>query len=675
MSALNSKFCVSKRRLNPRRLLLYVVLTFGFLASWCLLTILILVAQDKLLGSPEEIARLNAARNSYPARGIQIVVGHYNGNLPAEHLANLTDEQLNANNYHPIENLGENGHPVRLSVKEELESEKTFGINQFNVYISDRIALNRSLPDMRKSHCRDKSYPPSSSLPTTSVIIVYHNEAYSTLLRTITSTVERSPREVLREIILVDDYSTRNFLKEELELAVAKYPVPIKLIRSQERVGLIRARLMGAAEATGDVLTFLDSHCECTKGWLEPLLARIKENRKAVVCPIIDVINDRTFAYQKGIELFRGGFNWNLQFRWYAVPPSITRQRSEDPTMPIASPTMAGGLFSIDREYFEEIGTYDSGMDIWIWQCGGRVEILPCSHVGHIFRKASPHDFPKGSKSGQILNSNLVRVSEVWMDEWKYLFYKTAPQAIQLRDSIDISDRIELRKRLHCKDFNWYLNNVWPEHFMPMPDSAFGRLIHRNSAKRQGWPSCLHWSYSASSVGKVVGIHNCTVDPKFERSEVAQRISNQCLVSQPGASTGAKHRLTMSQCTLGFDLWQLWIYASNGQIKSDEHMCLTAQQVVHSSNQWIVQLKECGEHDFEFWDYNTYRSTFTHRLSGLCLDEPLEPYNPADSTLVRTPTVKRCSRNSLTQQWDLNQVHWLPENSTTTSLDRIPISE
>lgn len=82
-----------------------------------------------------------------------------------------------------------------------------------------------------------------------SVIIIYHNEAWSALARTVWSVINRTPRELLAEIILVDDFSDKTDMHDFLNNHFEMVRLPIVEWRTDRRIGLVGARLMGAKKA------------------------------------------------------------------------------------------------------------------------------------------------------------------------------------------------------------------------------------------------------------------------------------------------------------------------------------------------------------------------------------------------------------------------------------------
>ncbi|XP_073735166.1 polypeptide N-acetylgalactosaminyltransferase 2 isoform X1 [Callorhinus ursinus] len=496
--------------------------------------------------------------------------------------------------------------------------------NKFNQVESDKLRMDRAIPDTRHDQCQRKQW--RVDLPATSVVITFHNEARSALLRTVVSVLKKSPPHLIKEIILVDDYSN-----DPEDGALLGKIEKVRVLRNDRREGLMRSRVRGADAAQAKVLTFLDSHCECNEHWLEPLLERVAEDRTRVVSPIIDVINMDNFQYVGASADLKGGFDWNLVFKWDYMTPEQRRSRQGNPVAPIKTPMIAGGLFVMDKLYFEELGKYDMMMDVWggenleisfrVWQCGGSLEIVPCSRVGHVFRKQHPYTFPGGS--GTVFARNTRRAAEVWMDEYKNFYYAAVPSARNVPYG-NIQSRLELRKKLSCKPFKWYLENVYPELRLCKPPEEQHPAPPRPPACALG-PPCPA---------------GASARPPCSGSEGLALLARLALVSErpelrvpdhQDIAFGALQQGTNCLDTLGhFADGVVGVYECHNaggnqewaltKEKSVKHMdlCLT---VVDRAPGSVIKLQGCRENDTrQKWEQIEGNSKLRHVGSNLCLD-------------------------------------------------------
>lgn len=524
---------------------------------------------------------------------------------------------IDANHLHGLIGLKADGSPMvrptplppgGLSDEDRRDAHRGFC---FNSRVSDSLPLDRQQRDFRSPACQRKAEGYPKDLPPATVVIVFHNEAFSVLIRSVHSVLNTSPPRLLKEIILVDDASHPDDLRfyrkhwarlqDELSNYVKVLP-KTRLVRLKERRGLMLARMEGVWRSTAEVTIFLDSHIEATKGWLEPILSRIKEDKRHVVVPSIDTIGADDLEYRLGGGLGVLGFSWTLGQDPYQA------DTGHDGTVPAKSPVMAGGLFASDTREFLRLGGYDPEMRLYggeemeigfrTWMCGGDIEYLPCSHVGHIFRTPQYWQGQVYKVPGEEINRNKLRTAEVWMDEFQSLVkFASGPLPASLPIG-DLEPRKQLRKKLNCKDFRWYLQVVTPNLFVPKITAETKGGALRNQVLN----ACLD-TLGSKFPGEAIGAYPCHgqhgtqafVEDKSGLMRVPQLGYKMCLSHEGNA-------VAVRPCK-DSDSRLHWLL-DDMHLKSSAGKCMQVTDAHNDKSPFTLTVAECSELASQEWHWS-----------------------------------------------------------------------
>ncbi|XP_056012812.1 polypeptide N-acetylgalactosaminyltransferase 5-like isoform X1 [Ostrea edulis] len=493
---------------------------------------------------------------------------------------------------------GQNGTGV--SVKEsDLKGEdlirykKGYELYLYNAFVSDIIPLHRNFPpQILEKGCYDIEY--DVNLPEVSVIIPFRNEAFSTLLRTVHSVLDKSNSDFLREIVLVDDGSDLEDLKTKLGLYLSHLP-KVNLVRLPESKGLMTSRQTGINHAKSDVIIVMDSHIEVSPGWLEPLLQRIKDDPKVMVFPKMGGINSDNFEIAMS----------KLEDPVYLVTFDFFMAENHVPTKseylnsrphrlaPIKAPGIQGMAFGINKAFFQSLGGFDLGMKVWgaeqyelsikVWQCGGSIEMVPCSNAAHLYRNVAwINDLNKEKPN------NNDRVIDVWMDDYAKIFKEMSGNKTKLQSG-NITERLMVRKRNNCKSFQYFLDKIrqYVHYYVPENLKAKGRI--ENPASNL----CVDGRTNALFSNELIIAYPCHLRGGPQYWEISE---NDEIRHGMICCSKKDHNIAAQSCNANNN--HKWLYELSGElIHKESGLCLT----VVASEQPLI-LAKCEHLPTQQWN-------------------------------------------------------------------------
>jgi polypeptide N-acetylgalactosaminyltransferase len=329
-----------------------------------------------------------------------------------------------------------------------------------------------------------------------SVVLPWHREKWEHLKGTMLAMLHYTPDELIEEFLFVSD-GNANTREKELKAITPK----ARFLNLPKREGLIRAKMQGVELAKGPVIMFMEAHCIVNREWLQPLLHRLLLNPKTLAMPTLDYIpQDNWHSYSK-IPAGHWRFEWNLNLV-YTNPGGALDFTAE----PYASPGTSGGIFVMRKDWFQELKLFDPGMYEWggdhleltmkVWRCGGRIEIIPCSRIGHLYRDPTfrPYDV-----NVMRVVENYARLARIWFKDHLPYFYKMKPEARGLKFT-DMDELMQAHDELSCKNLSWYLEYVDHEMAWEMDKLCHPYVGDNDPIKCKGKLAQQRWTIEESKL-------------------------------------------------------------------------------------------------------------------------------------------------------------------------------